>query len=178
MIRVILAATDGSDHAKKAVGIASELASKCGAKLVLLHTILRDARSDTLRKLAKRKDLSKAEREQLDNYEADAMVALAEVSAFEGGYMVVPPPPELLSAIGRQILDSAEAAARKAGVQTVSTQMIGGDPAEVILATAKRVKADVIVLGTRGLGEVKGFFLGSVSNKVSAHADCACMTVK
>ena len=81
MIRVILTATDGSDHARKAVALASELAAKCGARLVLLHVLLRDAGSEALRKVAKRRSLTKPMRDLLDNYEADGMVAMATAGA-------------------------------------------------------------------------------------------------
>nr|WP_312860533.1 universal stress protein [Mesorhizobium sediminum] len=37
---------------------------------------------------------------------------------------------------------------------------------------------DLIVLGSRGLGDVEGFLLGSVSHKVTSLASCPCLTVK
>jgi len=178
MIRVILAATDGSGHAKKAVALASELAAKCKARLVLLHVLLRDAPSTTLRQIAKRRSLTKEQRDLLDNYEAQGIIELAEADVSGGGFVTIPPPAELVDAIGMQVLDAAEALARKAGVKSVAKSVDSGDAAEVILAQAKRQKADMIVIGTRGFGELKGFFLGSVSHKVSADATCACVTVK
>lgn len=41
-----------------------------------------------------------------------------------------------------------------------------GSPAQVILDTAESVDADLIVLGTRGLGTFAGIALGSTSTKV------------
>lgn len=46
------------------------------------------------------------------------------------------------------------------------------------MAEAKRAKADLIAMGRRGLGGVKGLLLGSVSHKVSQLADCSVLTVK
>ncbi len=39
-------------------------------------------------------------------------------------------------------------------------------------------KADVIVMGSRGLGHIKGMLMGSVSHKVNHLAECTCITVK
>jgi len=41
-----------------------------------------------------------------------------------------------------------------------------GDPATCIIAFAEKTKCDEIVVGSRGLGSVKGVFLGSVANKI------------
>ena len=41
-----------------------------------------------------------------------------------------------------------------------------GDPADTILKIAKRLQCDELVMGTRGLGSLKGLLLGSVTTKV------------
>ncbi len=51
------------------------------------------------------------------------------------------------------------------------------DIAAVILAEAADLDADVIVLGTRGLGGVKSLMLGSVSHAVLHHADRAILVI-
>ena len=43
---------------------------------------------------------------------------------------------------------------------------------------AKKEAADMIVLGSRGLGHIAGLVMGSVSHKVSHLSDCTCITVK
>lgn len=59
----------------------------------------------------------------------------------------------------------------------VSKQSETGTPAEVILAAAGKEKADLIVLGSRGLGPVKELLLGSVSHRVVTHASCPTLVV-
>ncbi|GAB7015370.1 universal stress protein [Methanogenium cariaci] len=53
-----------------------------------------------------------------------------------------------------------------------------GDPAAEIIGIAEKEKADLIVIGSRGLGTLKGVFLGSVSQKVTYHAKCPVLIVK
>jgi len=53
-----------------------------------------------------------------------------------------------------------------------------GDAAEEIVAAAEKVKADLIVIGTRGLSDLEGLVMGSVSHKVIHLAHCPCVTVK
>jgi len=176
MIKTIVVATDGSNHAEKAIALAGEIAGKFGAGVTVVHTMLSGASSAQLRKLANRKALTKDQRDLLDNYEADVLMAMS--GAGMAPMAVVPAPAELLHPIGEQILERAAAAAKKAGAKKVDTSLMGGDAADAILNVAKKQKADMIVLGTRGLGEIKGLFLGSVSHKVSAHASCPVLTVK
>ena len=53
-----------------------------------------------------------------------------------------------------------------------------GHPAEVIGRIAEEGGYDLIVMGSRGLSEIKSFFLGSVSDKVSHHAHCPVLLVR
>jgi nucleotide-binding universal stress UspA family protein len=51
-----------------------------------------------------------------------------------------------------------------------------GDPATVIAATAQKVGADLIMMGTHGGGFLRRFLLGSVAGKVLHDTDCAVWT--
>ena len=54
-----------------------------------------------------------------------------------------------------------------------------GHPANTIVKIAKEEKYDMIVMGSRGLGGLKKFFLGSVSNAVAQETkDCTVVIVK
>ncbi|ESO02562.1 hypothetical protein HELRODRAFT_65703 [Helobdella robusta] len=51
------------------------------------------------------------------------------------------------------------------------------NPGEGICQIAEEDKADMIVMGTRGMGAFKRFFLGSVSEYVVRHAKIPCVVV-
>jgi nucleotide-binding universal stress UspA family protein len=51
------------------------------------------------------------------------------------------------------------------------TELMEGSPAQTILELARNRDVDLIVVGSRGLGSVKGTLLGSVSSEVVHHAD-------
>ena len=54
-----------------------------------------------------------------------------------------------------------------------------GHPSHTIIMVAKKEKFDMIILGSRGFGGLKKFFLGSVSNAVVQEAeDCSVLVVK
>lgn len=57
-------------------------------------------------------------------------------------------------------------------------EMIQGSPAEVILEYAKTNEIDLIVIGSRGLGGIREFVLGSVSHNVVQHAKIPVLVVK
>ena len=53
-----------------------------------------------------------------------------------------------------------------------------GDPANEIIETARVGGYDLIVVGHRGLSPIKAFLLGSVSDRVVAHAPCSVLVVR
>ncbi|NNG00863.1 MAG: universal stress protein [Desulfobacteraceae bacterium] len=61
---------------------------------------------------------------------------------------------------------------------TIVEELIEGPEAEAILKIAEASGIDLIVMGTRGLGSLKGILLGSVSRKVLHHAGCPVMVVR
>jgi nucleotide-binding universal stress UspA family protein len=83
-----------------------------------------------------------------------------------------------LQKIAEEVLADAETHARKHSIPKVETVVKRGQPARTIVATAEELGADVIVLGSRGMGDVSGLLLGSVSHKVASLAKCNVITVK
>ena len=55
--------------------------------------------------------------------------------------------------------------------------ILEGDPAERIIETARVMKSDLIVMGSRGLSNILGLTLGSVSTKVLHSAKCMVLIV-
>ena len=47
-----------------------------------------------------------------------------------------------------------------------------GNPAMVIAQIAEEINVDQIVMGSRGLGEIRGLLIGSISQKVMRLASC------
>ena len=60
----------------------------------------------------------------------------------------------------------------------VTTYARQGDPADAILDVAEERRADLVVVGNKGLTGAKRFLLGSVPNKVSHHAPCSVLIIR
>lgn len=85
---------------------------------------------------------------------------------------------EELDEAGRQILQASSDLAKEKGCASVKTCLRQGSPVKEILDCCKEESADMIVLGSRGLSDIAGLFLGSVSHKVNHLAECTCITVR
>ena len=75
------------------------------------------------------------------------------------------------------ILEAASGAAQREDVE-VQMHRREGDPADALLDVAEETKADLIVVGNKGMTGAKRFLLGSVPNKVSHHAPCGVYIVR
>jgi nucleotide-binding universal stress UspA family protein len=100
------------------------------------------------------------------------------VSSYEPGPISVPIPDELLNEVGNLILDNARQRAESKGIKDIMAYFVDGAPADKIIAAAEKENADMIVMGSRGLGNLAGLLVGSVSHKVSNLSKCTCVTVK
>jgi nucleotide-binding universal stress UspA family protein len=75
------------------------------------------------------------------------------------------------------ILENATGEAKRAKLE-VRGHAREGDPADAILDVAEETKADLIVVGNKGMTGAKRFLLGSVPNKISHHAPCGVLIVR
>ena len=69
------------------------------------------------------------------------------------------------------VLAKAAAVAKKAKVDVI-THPREGEPADAILDVAEENKADLIMVGNKGMTGARRFLLGSVPNKISHHSPC------
>ncbi|HEX2291956.1 MAG TPA: universal stress protein [Gaiellaceae bacterium] len=57
-------------------------------------------------------------------------------------------------------------------------EVLEGDPAQAVIDFAQAREADLIVVGSRGLGRVAGVVLGSVSKEIAQRADRPVLVAK
>lgn len=107
------------------------------------------------------------------------------------GPEMAPPSPEALRAAeeaatrqaeaeekeGQALLDHTIEALKSAGIEAAPV-LVRGDAATEIIQHSKVHDVDLIVSGSRGLGQVAGWLLGSVSRKLVHEAGCSVLVVK
>ena len=76
------------------------------------------------------------------------------------------------------IVDEAKAIAERNKVRKVQTVVREGKPAAILVDYAKGHKMDLLVVGSRGVGDLETALLGSVSQKVSQLASCSVLIVR
>lgn len=108
-----------------------------------------------------------------------ALETAAQLAAAQGSDLVIldVTEPGVDAMVPQAALDRALAVARKHDANARVRQE-AGDPADTIIRVAEDEKADLIVLGNRGMSGVQRFMLGNVPNKVSHHAPCDVMIVR
>jgi nucleotide-binding universal stress UspA family protein len=148
MVKKIFVPTDGSPHARRAIELATDMAVQYGAALYVLHVVS-------------------------ESTIPDEVLRYIRVERVEE-----PPETVYLKKVGEGIIAAAEREAKDKGVKEIQSEVVQGDPAEETINFARDKGIDLIMIGSRGLGQIKGVFLGSVSSKVCHMAGCTCMTVK
>jgi nucleotide-binding universal stress UspA family protein len=164
-MRHIVAATDGSDTADRAIDFAADLAGKFAADLVLIHVISASMPAPGGTGIA----------HPAGDLRADLRAPIRSLRAPIGMENVSLP--EVLTDAANDILAKAKGRAEARGAKRVDTELRTGEPAEMILSFAKEQEADIIVLGKRGRGRLAGLLFGSISQKVAMLAPCAVIVV-
>ncbi len=77
----------------------------------------------------------------------------------------------------QQNLDAASEHARKVGVTNIETTIRTGAPVQVLMDIVNDEKADLLVVGNRGINSLTGRLLGSVPADVARQSHCDVMIV-
>ncbi len=95
-------------------------------------------------------------------------------SPWMGGYDV---PMDLTAATTQAVEEAVAEVCASCGfpAERIETKVVCGPAASTLLEAGK--DADLLVVGSRGLGGFTGLLLGSVSHQVAAHAPCPVIVV-
>lgn len=162
MLKKILVPVDGSASSFRALEHAMMLGKVLDSEIVVAH-------------IAVPYDLAQL-RERPKTAKKDAKVVLE-------GWEARPSEAALSIAKRKEAAETSIAVARQkaeaAGYMKISfKEVVDVDPALMIVEQAEDMEADLIIMGSRGLGFVRSFLVGSVSSKVLANAPCAVTIVR
>ena len=103
------------------------------------------------------------------------VVHVREYERYEGSDVDMGPPIP-----AEQLVDDVVSAFRQGGVEARGElrRITTGRTPEQIVEVARESGADLIVMGTRGMTELKSLLLGGVANKVVQHASCPVLLVR
>jgi nucleotide-binding universal stress UspA family protein len=106
---------------------------------------------------------------------AVTVVHVREYERYEGADVDLGPPIP-----ADELVESVVASFREAGVDAhgVVRRIGSGNTPETIVEVAKASAADLIVMGSRGMTELKSLLLGGVANKVVHQAMCPVLLVR
>ncbi len=145
----ILLAVDGSEHSMRAATLAGELSFRFGAPVDILNVVP----------------------------EGTPVVpgSVHEYAQLEHVYITQR---DLLKSVGTDLIGVATAKVKEAGGDVGVKDVVIASPAHGIVKFAEDCGADCIVMGRRGLGDMKGLLLGSVSHRVGHLTDITLITVQ
>ena len=146
MFKTIVVGTDGSDTAARAVQIAAGLAAASDDAVLHIVSVAKPV--------------------------SQTAVALADSSPVPSGVARSELDADTTSALTEVLRHAAETVAGT--VPRVEIYPRTGSPAEVLCELADQVRADLLVVGNRGMQGGRRF-LGSVPNSVSHHAPCSVL---
>ncbi len=149
----ILIATDGSEHVKKAVTHAIELAKLSRAELHAVYVM--EIKADCAREL----------------YTDRSTGGLKRVLRNEGVCI------DIYRKEGETAIKYIEDIAKREGLD-IKKWVMQGHPAEEILKLAEGQSIDFIVIGTLGRSGIEKFLLGSVADKVLRNSGIPVLTVR
>ena len=150
MINKLLVAIDGSSHSLKAVDYASAIAAGSKARVIILTVV-------------------KVQNFQKYSAEMRKYAELEHVSVVDL---------DALKSIANDLVSHAEKRSREKGVGDIVTIVQEGPVARTIIACAEQHDVDMIVIGSRGLGNIEATLRGGVSHRVELLAKCSVLTVK
>jgi nucleotide-binding universal stress UspA family protein len=143
MFKHILYATDGSEHALKALNYVCELAKLHRSAVTVVH-------------------------------------AYPPPSFYYPNVIAAPYYDELIEQSRQAAEDIMNEAVRKLRMSSigVTQELVEGSAANAILKAAKNHRCDLIVMGARGLSDLQGLLLGSVSHRVIQHTTCPVLIIR
>ena len=148
----ILLATDGSPDAQEAIDFVRNFGFLAPTVLTILHVVRK--------KIHQTAQLLTTDRTQVAEF-----MKLAE---------------DLLQARGREgtkLLETTRKALSRPELKIVEDLAFGHE-AEEILKASQRIRADLVVMGSKGLTGLRRILLGSVSHKVVRYAKCSVLVVR
>jgi nucleotide-binding universal stress UspA family protein len=103
------------------------------------------------------------------------VVHVREYERYEGSDVDMGPPIS-----GEQLVGDVVARFREARLEVHGElrRVSSGDTPQQIVEVAQQAKADLIILGSRGMTEWKSLLLGGVATKVVHHATCPVLLVR
>jgi nucleotide-binding universal stress UspA family protein len=151
----ILVPLDGSEHSKRALEKATQIAKKFGGSITLIHVYSVSVQPMLL-----------PEPTTMGS-PGIPFLTVAEISRMT----------EATREAGNRILSDGEDKVKAEKVK-VEKKLIEGHAVQEIVRIAKEGNFDLIVMGARGLSKIREMFLGSVSDGVIHHALCPVLVVK
>ncbi|MGB7859043.1 MAG: universal stress protein [Acidimicrobiia bacterium] len=145
----IVLAVDGSEHSKRAAQMAATLSRCCEAPVDIIHVVPEMRLADP----GGIQDYARLE---------DAWVTQRD----------------LLKAAGGNVLSLAASEVVENGGKVDHQAVLIGPVAREIVQHAEEVGADYIVMGRRGLGDLGGLLMGSVSHRVGQLTETTLVTTR